>query len=700
MKSSLTALVIKEIRTLMGRYIGWLIPLIYFISLLFVQFTTDSALSLVEWSTFFSLQFFLLMIFMPALVMGSWSNEFHLGIERLLFSYPISSKKIIFAKWLAPALLSIVMIILSLISVVPSFFLGSIRVDLLLNGVVFSILTASIYISITLFFSALIKNRILVLIFSWTISAPFQFLPFLLPQIQKKALLGLFSINNLFSAIIIILFFCLLAYNVIEMKRRGSFKSPFLKRLENLFLTGCLILLLLIFNEVNIDIDITTASIHSPEKITKDLIKDQSEPIRITWYREGNVETVGVNSLSIEHFLNSLSRIGKSDIVLYRPVITETLRNNLMDQGIPFYQDRNSNEESLICSAIKIEWKTNSIIIPFLFDSSLFEEQFYGALQSFVDGERASCAIIIGDNNYSIENNYTAMYQALSEYYQVYTMKNVPQLPTELDMVIVVGHQNLTELDVENLRDYQLNGGSVLYNISVVGINPVESDFLVPKVESPLLDMLALEGIYIEPTLIVDDKNSLYLQSDDQAAGAFIPYPLWYIPDNHIEHNLPQFSMHWSSPLSYGGNNRLVDTSESSENSFTIPGYSSIAPEVIDALNRQYTTRYNSFIAIEHDGGGKLALLSSEFTLSDFIELSSSEKNMSKLQELSFWLTDNNDMSILRNLYNKANPVPQIDSVKLRKAFSLFIFILILFPLSWIGLWLFQILRKRKVQKQ
>lgn len=125
---------------------------------------------------FFSVSYWLLFFFIPAITMRTLAEERRSGTLELLATKPVTDLEIIAGKWLASWFLVLLSMVPTLIYLVTLTFLG--RVD---NGAVFGgylslILISGVYISIGILASSLTQNQIVAFILGLFIAFFFQLL--------------------------------------------------------------------------------------------------------------------------------------------------------------------------------------------------------------------------------------------------------------------------------------------------------------------------------------------------------------------------------------------------------------------------------------------------------------------------------------------------------------------------------------------
>jgi len=109
---------------------------------------------------FFSIAYWTLFFFIPALTMRLLSEENRMGTLELLLTKPLSNWQIVFGKFLAALLLIVVALLMTFPYVITISNIGNIDAGQVISGYIALILFSAMYISIGLFTSSFTNNQI------------------------------------------------------------------------------------------------------------------------------------------------------------------------------------------------------------------------------------------------------------------------------------------------------------------------------------------------------------------------------------------------------------------------------------------------------------------------------------------------------------------------------------------------------------
>ncbi len=170
----MTVLYRKEINSFFSGYIGPLIIIIFQLINGLILWSELSYFSITEnnyasMDAFFKISPLIFSLFIPAICMRTFSEEYSKGTIEILLTKPIDSYKIVLSKFLANQTLIIISLIPSLLYVATIYYLGEIRGNLDLAGIAGSyiglFLLTCIFTSFSVFASSLTNNQIVAFIY-------------------------------------------------------------------------------------------------------------------------------------------------------------------------------------------------------------------------------------------------------------------------------------------------------------------------------------------------------------------------------------------------------------------------------------------------------------------------------------------------------------------------------------------------------
>ena len=157
-------------RELKGYFVS---PIAYVVGILFllVQLTWVGLLALnheqpARMDLFFGLLPLVFLVFMPALSMRLWSEERKLGTLELLMTFPVRISELIAGKFLAALLFVGILLVFTLGVPITMSRFGALDWGPVAGGYVASLLLASSYLAVGMFFSSITREQIVALLLS------------------------------------------------------------------------------------------------------------------------------------------------------------------------------------------------------------------------------------------------------------------------------------------------------------------------------------------------------------------------------------------------------------------------------------------------------------------------------------------------------------------------------------------------------
>jgi ABC-2 type transport system permease protein len=139
------------------------------------------------------------------------------------------------------------------------------------------------------------------------------------------------------------------------------------------------------------------------------------------------------------------------------------------------------------------------------------------------------------------------------------------QVPADVDVLVVVAPQGMTDKERFAIDQYLMRGGSVVVAAGNYGItvDQMAGGLGLKPLEDGLRDMLASYGVQVEESLVMDPQNEAFPVPVTRKVGDFqvqeiraIDYPFFVdvrpdgmASDSPIVSNLPAVTLNWASPI-------------------------------------------------------------------------------------------------------------------------------------------------------
>jgi len=152
---------------------------------------------------------------------------------------------------------------------------------------------------------------------------------------------------------------------------------------------------------------------------------------------------------------------------------------------------------------------------------------------------------------------------------QEYEVRNVDlsrgQIPSDVDVMVLIGPQGMTDKERFAIDQYLMRGGAVIVGSGNYGIqvDPMQGGLGLQPLEGTLREMLDHYGITVDQSLVMDPQNEPFpVQTTRNVGGAqvreiqAIDYPFFVdvrqdgmASDSPIVSNLPAVTLNWASPV-------------------------------------------------------------------------------------------------------------------------------------------------------
>jgi ABC-2 type transport system permease protein len=163
-------------------------------------------------------------------------------------------------------------------------------------------------------------------------------------------------------------------------------------------------------------------------------------------------------------------------------------------------------------------------------------------------------------------SSWQELTESLRQEYEVRSMDlSTGQVPADVDVLVIVAPQGMTDKDRFAIDQYLMRGGSVVVAAGNHGITADQlSGWLALRpLEDGLQEMLSDYGIEVERSLVMDLQNEPFPVSVTRNAGGFqvqeiqaLQYPFFVdirpdgmASDSPIASNLPAVTLNWASPI-------------------------------------------------------------------------------------------------------------------------------------------------------
>jgi ABC-2 type transport system permease protein len=157
----------KELKSFFYSPVAYIIMVVFLIITGWFFTSNLFVMGLVSMRGVFDVIPFILLFFIPAITMRSFSEEKKSGTIELLLTKPVTDMEIVVGKFISNVVLTALTILPTVVYVVSLSFLGRLDFGAIITAYIGVILMCSIYISIGLFASSLTENQVVAFIISF-----------------------------------------------------------------------------------------------------------------------------------------------------------------------------------------------------------------------------------------------------------------------------------------------------------------------------------------------------------------------------------------------------------------------------------------------------------------------------------------------------------------------------------------------------
>lgn len=626
-----------------------------------------------------------------------------ISFNKAEYSYPGTKVSCPLAKILALTSVLVFCLILTIFVPVTVSFFGDLQLSQVFTGYFVILLYFLALVSLCVYLSFAIKNVGVTFLVSAIILAVFNFshlvsVYFSLPdfftgffkQISfawhfDAAGKGIIDTRDILFFISVFAFF--LGASIIRIEfERGSCSVSLKKAVIFSLLTFFLVLV--DSSRVYKRVDVTYGKQFSVSKFSKDVIKDISSPLTITYYLSSELKDLYPQVRDVRDFLEQYASESSNVSFSLVDASNKEVQENLYNNGI-YGQEMDTTGRgtsvSYVYSAIVLNYLERTEVIPYILNTYRLEFDLTSRLQAMVQGTVRVVQIVMGneldlDADYSYVKpwfesmGFTVLHTYLpsqaNEKFQKYSFTQLHSVP-----VLILGSSNFTYADASELDAYIQDGGKVFISTTPYTVDIAETWDVTPQDDS-VVYLLQKYGIYMKETLTADISNfrlTLYSDTTSQGEAAshkteYVNYPLWPVLQSQ-PYALSGMTTFWPCGI------EIDDEVSSQENATVLPilftsslswqiekidGKFYTNPFLIEQSPEDFGKASKEIVALEctlNDRGGKLFLFSDQyaFTRLMFNYTSSTTGDIRNLDFLSDELLVLNGQEEILSLKNRSN---------------------------------------------
>lgn len=314
-------------------------------------------------------------------------------------------------------------------------------------------------------------------------------------------------------------------------------------------------------------LDLTRNRAYTISEVSKNLYKEIPDQVLITYYLSEKLASMTPIPAEIEDLLREYAAYshGKIRVMVKDPAKSQTT-DTIEQLGIQPQQIQNIEKDeasiATVYSGVAIEYLTQTEVLPVVFSLDTLEYDITSRIRSMVRGTNEELGVIVGDTSRQWAQDYQYLDQALKQAgFIVREINAGDEIPDALDVLFVFGGvENLDDWALYRIDRYIQMGGNVLFATEAVAVNTQGSLEARLMEDRGLLKMLAVAGVTIAPSLVLDHSALTIQYQTATRFGALqyriSRYPLWFgvladngDPEQPITARFNGLDLFWASPL-------------------------------------------------------------------------------------------------------------------------------------------------------
>jgi gliding-associated putative ABC transporter substrate-binding component GldG len=327
------------------------------------------------------------------------------------------------------------------------------------------------------------------------------------------------------------------------------------------------ILALMVSGRVWFRLDLTKNRAYTISKVSRNIHKEISDPVNITYYLSNKLKTIVPAPGEIEDTLREYAAYsrGKIRLTVRDPIKAGVSRVDELGLQPRQVQTVEQDQASLVTvySGIVIEYLDKLDILPWVISTDTLEYDLTSRIRSLINDSERWIGVLVGDSFRQWREDFGYLEMTLAEagyrVRQIYLGDDIPEnMPA---LFVLGGAEDMDDWALYRIDRYIQQGGKVLFAGKGVYVDTVYGSVEARLHPNPgLLDMIASYGVIIRQELALD-RNALTLQYQTRSQGGAIQYrimryPLWIGisgDSGNVRHPVSSgftgLDVYWASPL-------------------------------------------------------------------------------------------------------------------------------------------------------
>lgn len=512
----------------------------------------------------------LFLILIPAITMGSVSQEKNEGTLELLLTHPVRETEFLIGKFLG----AFIFVLSALAFAIPigiSFtFFGQMDWGIIASQLLGGALMAAVFLAIGIFISSLFSSQITALLVSAAVgfllvilqtgfvtqSLPHAFVT-VLEQLSvvshfDSMARGVIDLRDILYFVSMTAVFLGLAYLQLIKRKFGNRKELYRSwQIAVYLLIAITVLVNIIGDRIPGRIDLTQNRIYTLSPATKDVLDGLNDVVRINLYASNELPVeFAPTQRDATDLLRDYEVLGKGNIVIATkdPSNNPEVANEAEAAGVQKVKFNVIKNEDFQAKSgyfgLTIAHGNEKEVIPFIDSTGDLEYKLTSFINKLTTTDKKKVVFLEGHGEKSLDSDYLLLGTELEKQFdtQKFTFRDeqpnespapnatpapLAPLPEGTGVIVVAGPRNEIPQDEQMaIGDFLQAGGSALFLIDSLDVQQqMQSVSPLSKVKLSMLDDY---GISIPAKLLYDLRSNQLVQMSSGGPMQFIsPYPFW-----------------------------------------------------------------------------------------------------------------------------------------------------------------------------
>lgn len=553
----ISAIAKKELRTYFNSPTAYIVLAVFLLLWEFLFFNGVFLIGEASLRILFDYLPWLFLLFIPAITMGSISQEKSDGTIEFLLTHPVNDRELIIGKFFG-CLAFAALTLLFIFPIAFSFSLfGNIDWGVIWGQYLGSVFLAAVLISLGISISALFASQISSLLVAATASffyiiAGFDFVTgsmpgFLVPVFERLSVLshfasmarGIIDIRDLWYFVSAITIFLNFAYLLLLKRRFGNRRSLYRKyQIGMMLFIGIAILTNIVGSRIPGRIDLTQDRLYTITNATKKTLDDLNDVVNISLFASNELPAQLQPVLrDIKDTLRDYETLGKGNIVVsYKDPSDQKIGREAAALGIREVQFNVVGQGEFQIKTgflgLAVSYAGKNETIPFVQTTDDLEYQLTSFIKKLTVKDKKEIAFLSGYGEKNLSRDYRLLSAELEKQFKINNISindnNLSIASTTAALVVAGPTQKIDDNARSAMRDFITKGGSVLFLIDAISIN--QDTLSSSQNQENFADFLKEYGVEVQDDLAYDLRSNASVRFSTGQGGFFsytLPYPFW-----------------------------------------------------------------------------------------------------------------------------------------------------------------------------